>query len=69
MKKTKAQRTELYNKMEAQLKFPTKENKTTLYHHIHTMRLSDEYIFKTEQDLAGLLDFLNADSSVNAIVG
>ncbi|MFV0376251.1 MAG: hypothetical protein ACK5JD_02990 [Mangrovibacterium sp.] len=69
MKQSKAQRTELYQKMEAKLKFPTRENCNTLYHHIHTMRLGDDYIFNTEADLAGLLEFLNAETEVGTTVG
>ena len=66
MKQTKKQRNELYKLAEAKLKFPTAANRTTLYHHIHSMRLSDnEYIFKTEEDLNGLLNFLNAERELH----
>lgn len=67
MKQSKTQRAELYTKMEAKLKFPTRENCNTLYHHIHTMRLGEDYIFNTEADLAGLLDYLNVEPGVNVM--
>lgn len=59
MKQQKKDRDQLYRTMESRLKFPTSANKTTLYHHIHSMILSGEYIFKSEADLSGLMNFLN----------
>ncbi|RKD85114.1 hypothetical protein [Mangrovibacterium diazotrophicum] len=55
----KTVRQKLFNNLCEKLTNPSKENVTTLYHHVHSMKLSEEYIFKTEQDFQGLINFLN----------
>jgi hypothetical protein len=55
----KTTRQKLFNNLSQQLKNPSKESLTTLYHHVHSMKLGEDYIYKTEQDFQGLINYLN----------
>lgn len=55
----KAKRTQLFKQLSEQLTNQSKENITTLYHHVHSMKLGEDYIYKTEKDFQGLINYLN----------
>lgn len=53
------EREQLFLKTKSQIQNQTKEKISVLYHHIHSMKLGDEYIFKNETELQGIIQFLN----------
>ncbi len=55
------EREQLFQKTKVQLLNQTQEKISILYHHIHSMKLGDEYIFKNESELQGIIQFLNAN--------
>ncbi len=55
----KTTRQKLFNNLSQQLINPSKESLTTLYHHVHSMKLGEDFIYKTEEDFKGLINFLN----------
>ncbi|PTN08182.1 hypothetical protein [Mangrovibacterium marinum] len=55
----KTTRQQLYKALCLKLTTASPQALTTLYHHVHSLKLGEEYIFKTEQDFRGLLQFLN----------
>jgi len=55
----KATRQKLFDQLSQQLTNPSKESLTTLYHHVYSMKLGEDYIYKTEDDFKGLINYLN----------
>lgn len=58
----KTTRQKLFNHLSQQLINPSKESLTTLYHHVYSMKLGEDYIYKTEKDFQGLINFLNTQT-------
>ena len=64
MNQNKKQRDNLFQVSKKLLNHPSKQSMTTLYHHIYSMKLTDEYIFKNEADLRPLINYLNTQPKV-----
>ena len=61
MHRSKTYRDKLFRALREKIKSTDQQAITTLYHHIYSMKLGDDYIFNTENELEGIIAYLNAN--------
>lgn len=61
MQRSKTYRDKLFHALREKIESADKLAITTLYHHIYSMKLGDDYIFNTENELEGIIAYLNAN--------
>ncbi|MGD9929346.1 MAG: hypothetical protein AB7U05_04965 [Mangrovibacterium sp.] len=63
MKNIYERRDNLYTEALLGLKLPTQQKIALLFHHIYSLKLGDEYLINSEEDMKRLVDFLNVNES------
>ena len=61
MKTIFMQRDNLCTKALHELTQPTQQKVTLLFHHIYSLKLGDEYLINSEEEIKNLVGFLNID--------
>ena len=54
-------RDELYNELIMQIKVPSPLKMSLLFHHVYSLKLGDDFIFDTLEDLSELVNSLNTE--------
>jgi|GEM_PF-7084051 hypothetical protein len=62
MKSICKQRDNIYTEALYELTSPNAQKVSLLFHHIYSLKLGDEYLINSEEDIKGLVDFLNVDN-------
>jgi tRNA nucleotidyltransferase/poly(A) polymerase len=55
----KDERERIFQNLSKLIVAPTPYKSTTLFHHVHSLKLGDEYVFKSEEQFIDLVRFLN----------
>lgn len=56
-------RDNLYTEALLELNRPTQQKIALLFHHIYSLKLGDEYLINSEEEMKCLVDFLNVNES------